>query len=186
MLLVTSQCLQIYTIAQDKRGLVPFDDKRYLLADLGPDQPNPNTHAYGHKDLAGVEHFEADMPDRIGETLIIKNREDRFLRKHRRVEKLLKAHKKATQVDDVDEDFEEMPDGDANGNLDGEQLAQAERAAASRPGAAGRLRDVIASIEGRAAVDPVQACIDRGRLRPKVSPSSKSTKPKSAGKFLLS
>ena len=37
---------------QEKRGLCPYDDKRYLLADLRDGCPNPNTHAYGHRDLA--------------------------------------------------------------------------------------------------------------------------------------
>ena len=35
-----------------KRGLCPYDDKRYLLADLPDGRPNLNTHAYGHRDLA--------------------------------------------------------------------------------------------------------------------------------------
>ena len=40
---------------QEKRGLCPYDDKRYLLADLPDGRPNPNTHAYGHCDLAAEE-----------------------------------------------------------------------------------------------------------------------------------
>ena len=46
-------CFQVYTIKQEKRGLCPYDDKRYLLADLPDGRPNPNTHAYGHRDLVG-------------------------------------------------------------------------------------------------------------------------------------
>ena len=45
---------------QEKRGLCPYDDKRYLLADLADGRPNPNTHAYGHCDLAAEEHVVAD------------------------------------------------------------------------------------------------------------------------------
>ena len=37
---------------QEKRGLCLYDDKRYLLADLPDHRPNPNTLAYGHRDLA--------------------------------------------------------------------------------------------------------------------------------------
>ena len=51
---------QVYTIQQEKRGLCPYDDKRYLLADLPDGRPNPNTHVYGHRDLAAEEHLVAD------------------------------------------------------------------------------------------------------------------------------
>ena len=44
---------------QEKRGLCAYDDKRYLLADLPDSCPNPNTHAYGHCDLAAEEHLIA-------------------------------------------------------------------------------------------------------------------------------
>ena len=53
-------CFQIFTMEQEKRGLCPYDDKRYLLADLPDGRPNPNTHAYGHCDLAAEEHLMAD------------------------------------------------------------------------------------------------------------------------------
>ena len=39
-----------------------------------------------------------------------------------------------------------MPDGDENGELDGAQLRQVERAVAARPGAATRIEDVIEQI----------------------------------------
>ena len=42
---LTSLFTQLYTLEQSKRGLCPYDDKRYLLADLPDGQPNPNTHA---------------------------------------------------------------------------------------------------------------------------------------------
>ena len=48
---------QVYTMEQEKRGLCPYDDKRYLLADMPDSRPNPNTHAYGHCDLAAEEHL---------------------------------------------------------------------------------------------------------------------------------
>ena len=69
----------MYSLEQKKRGLCPYDDKRYLLADLRDGSPNPNTHAYGHKELAAKEQFEADMPDAPGSDLIIEHRERRFL-----------------------------------------------------------------------------------------------------------
>ena len=54
---LTSLFAQLYTLEQSKRGLCLYDDKRYLLADLPDGQPNPNTHAYGHRDLVGEEQF---------------------------------------------------------------------------------------------------------------------------------
>ena len=53
-------CFQVYTMEQAKRGLCPYDDKRYLLADLLDGRPNPNIHAYGHRDLAAEEQLVAD------------------------------------------------------------------------------------------------------------------------------
>ena len=57
---------------QEKRGLCPYDDKRYLLADLPESRPNLNTHAYGHRDLAAEEHLVADQPE-PGAKLIIRH-----------------------------------------------------------------------------------------------------------------
>ena len=45
---------------QDKRGLCPYDNKRYLLADLPDGRPNTNTQAYGHSDLTAEENLVAD------------------------------------------------------------------------------------------------------------------------------
>ena len=45
---------------QEKREICPYDDKWYLLSDLPDGRPNPNTHAYGHRDLAAEEHLLAD------------------------------------------------------------------------------------------------------------------------------
>ena len=36
---------------QQKRGLFPYDDILYMLADMLDDNPNRNTHANGHSDL---------------------------------------------------------------------------------------------------------------------------------------
>ena len=66
---------QVYTMEQEKRGLCPYDDKRYLLADMPDGRPNPNTHAYGNCDLAAEEHLVADQP-KPGAELIIRHSED--------------------------------------------------------------------------------------------------------------
>ena len=67
-------CFQVYTMEQEMRGLCPYDDKRYLLADLHDGRPNPNTHAYGHRDLAAEEQLVADQP-KPGAELIIRHPE---------------------------------------------------------------------------------------------------------------
>jgi hypothetical protein len=155
--------LQIYTMEQDKRGLCPYDDKRYLLADLPDGTPNPDTHAYGHRDLAAEAHVEMDIPERTGTDLIIEqrqppqepdaagyhdpephqttllvvNRELRFKRKNDRVTKLLakRARRDSNGEEIGGDEYEQVPDGDENGELDGAQLRRAERAVAARPGA---------------------------------------------------
>ena len=160
---------------QDKRGLCPYDDKRYLLADLPNGTPNPNTHAYGHHELATEAHVEMDMPERSGTelvieqrqpppihdagavpdphqtTLLVVNQELRFKRKNTRVAKLLsKRNRRDSNGEEIGgEEFEQVPDGDENGELDGAQLRRAERAAAARPGAAIRMGDVIEQIIAR-------------------------------------
>ena len=45
---IGSKLHTIYTMNVQKRGLVPYDDKRILLADLPDDQTNQDTHAFGH------------------------------------------------------------------------------------------------------------------------------------------
>ena len=78
--------LQVYTIEQEKRGLCPFDDKRYLLADTPDGKPNHNSHAYGHRDLLADEILVADHPE-SGAELVIKHVETRFKSLHARVVK---------------------------------------------------------------------------------------------------
>ena len=130
---------------QEKRGLCPYDDKRYLLADLPDCRPNPNTHAYGHFDLAVEEHLVADHPE-PGAELIIQHREERFGRRHARVTRRLK-HAGANEVE------EELLDGDAEGELHGDQLLVAERVAAARQGGAIRMGEVIERIIARDNLD---------------------------------
>ena len=126
---------------QEKRGLCPYDDKRYLLADLPDGRPNPNTRAYGHCDLAAEEHLVADQPE-PGAELIIRHFEERFARRHDRVTRRL-------ELVGAMEMGEELPDGDADGELYGDKLLMAERVAAVRPGGAIRMGKVIERIIAR-------------------------------------
>ena len=105
-----------------------------MLADLPDGKPNPQTHAYGHKDLATEVEFEADMPELPGTDIIIEHREQRFKNNHARVAKKLRA-----MAPDPELDEEEIP-GDLAEAGDWEE---AERAAAERPGVGGRIGDVI-------------------------------------------
>ena len=126
---------------QEKRGLCPYDDKQYLLADLPDGRPNPNTHAYGHCDLAVEEHLVADQPE-PGAELIIRHLEKRFARRHVRVTRHLELAGAINME-------EELPDGDADGELHGDQILVAERVAAARPVGAIRMGDVIERIIAR-------------------------------------
>ena len=134
-------CSKVYTMEQEKRGLCPYDDKRYLLADLPDGRPNQNTHAYGHCDLAAVQHLVADQLE-PGAELIIRHPEERFARRHARVTRRLEIAG-AMEMD------EELPDGDADGELHGVQLLVAVRVAAARPGGAIRMGDVVERIIAR-------------------------------------
>ena len=132
----------MYSLEQKKRGLCPYDDKRYLLADLPDGSPNQNTHAYGQKDLAAEEHFEADMHDEPGSDLIIEHRERRFLQKHARVAKKLSAlpgHHGDHETDSA-EGEEKIPGDVALSNGDWDKAA---KMAAARPGVSGRIKDVL-------------------------------------------
>ena len=134
-------CFQIYTIKQEKRGRCFYDDKRYLLVDLPEGHPDPNTHAYGHHDLAAEEHRAADQPE-PGAELIIRHPEKRFALRHARVTRRLK-HAGAMVME------EELPDGNAKGELYGDQLLMAERVAAARFCGAIRMGDIIERIIAR-------------------------------------
>ena len=108
---------------QEKRGLCPYDDKRYLLADLPDGSPNPNTNAYGHRDLAAEKHLVADQPE-PGAELIIRHPEERFARRHARLTRSL-------ELAGAMEMEEKLPNGDDDRELHGDQLLLAERMAAA-------------------------------------------------------
>ena len=131
----------MYTVEQEKRGLCPYDDKRYLLADLPDGRPNPNTHAYGHRDLAAEEHLVADQAE-PGAELIIRHPEEQFALRHARVTRRLELAG-AIEVEKM------MPDGDADGELHGDQLLMADRVADARSGGAIRMNEVIERIIAR-------------------------------------
>ena len=160
--------MKIYSLEQEKRGLCPYDDKRYLLANQPDGSPNPNTHAYGHKDLATEEQFVTDMPATPGTDLIIEHQERRFSQKHKRVVKTLRAMLQAEGVE-----VEEQPEGiewEIPQNPD--EWEQVARAAAARPGVAGRITDVIERLvaAGRPPNDSTQRAGPSGTYHPVPSP----------------
>ena len=112
-----------------------------MLADLPDGCPNPNTHAYGHRDLAAEEHLIADQPE-PGAKLIIRHPQERFARRHARVTRRL-------EVAGAIKMEVELPDGDADGKLHGDQLLVAKRVAAARPAGAIRMVQVIERIIAR-------------------------------------
>ena len=102
--------------------------KRYLLADLPDGRPNSNIQAYGQRDLAAEEHLFADQPE-FGAKFIIRHPEERFARRHALVTRHLELAGTIYRK-------EELLDGDAVGNLDGDQLLVAKQVSAARPGGA--------------------------------------------------
>jgi hypothetical protein len=142
----------VYSLDQTKRGLFPYDDKRYLLADLPDGSPNPNTHAYGHKDLAGEEHLVEHRPERPGDELVVERKENRFDRRHQLVLKKVAAQGRRDSNGENFDDLvagEELPDGYEHGEIHGADLERAERAAAARQGVGGRLGQALIDIMNR-------------------------------------
>ena len=161
----------MYSLEQEKRGLCPYDDKHYLLANLPDGSPNPYTQAYGHKDLAMEEQFFADMPAAPGTDLIIEHQERRFIRNHERVVKKLRAKLQAEGVEEEEQGEPEELELEIPDNLD--EWEQAVRAAAARPGVAGRITDVIdrlVAAAGRPIDDPPQRAGPSGTYHPPPSP----------------
>ena len=53
-----------------KRGLVPYDDKRIFLANLPYGQPNPDTNAFGYYSLEAVRIPEPEQLP-VGEKMVV-------------------------------------------------------------------------------------------------------------------
>ena len=133
-----SKLHQLYTIAVEKRGLIAYDDKRVLLADLPNGQPNPQTHAYGHHLLADAVRVEHEEGAAVGDDLHIEQRltrnqryEQRLVKKHKRV--LTQAKKARRDGDESDDSFVE----------DEEDFVAMRAAAERRPGGMVHVDDVI-------------------------------------------
>ena len=67
---IGSKLHTMYTMDVQNRGLVPYDDKRILLADLPDGQPNPDTHVFGHYSLEAVQMPEPEQPP-AGEEMVV-------------------------------------------------------------------------------------------------------------------
>ena len=157
----------MYSLEQEKRSLCPYDDKRYLLANLPDGSPNPNTHAYGHKDFAREERYVADMLATPGTDLIIEHQERRFIMNHKRVVKKLRA---ILQAEEVEEEQPEEVELEISDNLDESEQAALE--AAARPRVSGRITDVIDHLvaDGRPISDSPQRAGPSGTYHPAPSP----------------
>ena len=83
----------------------------------------------------------ADQPE-PGAELIIRHQEERFARRHAGVTRRL-------ELAGAMEMEEELPDGDTDGELHGDQFLVAERVAAARPRGAIRMGDVIERVIAR-------------------------------------
>ena len=163
----------IYTLEQEKRGRCPSDDKRDLLAEFPDGLPNLNTHAYGHYSLAAKKQLVADMTEQARSKMVIEQRQPppdtnqveepyhttlevvkrelRFKRNHERVVRTVakQARRDSTGEEIKGYEYEQVPEGDENGELNDAQLRQAERATANPPGAAIWIGDAIERICAR-------------------------------------
>ena len=134
--------LQVYSLAIEKRGLIAYDDKRVLLVDLDNGEPNPSTHAYGHYSLANdIRVEQVAEPAESGNDLHVVTREQlkeaRLVRGH---ELAVKRARRGNPDDSSENDEVE---------IQGDDLLNAERAAAARPGASVRINNVIEQICAR-------------------------------------
>ena len=131
--------LKVYSLAVKKRGLIAYNDKRVLLANLDNGEPNPNTHSYGHYSLANeVRVQDAEEQPSAGNDLQIESRakkeEARLQRKHA----LAIKRARRTKPEDISDDDE--------AEVHGDDLILAERAAVARPPPSIRINTVIERI----------------------------------------
>ena len=126
----------------EKRGLIAYNNKRVLHANMENGEPNPYTHVYGHYSLANeVQLHEPYEPPEPGNDLQITTREQRHESRLQRKHELAvrRARHRNAEASSEDEDAE----------LHGADLANAEQAAAARPGAAIRIQDTIERLLAR-------------------------------------
>lgn len=71
----------MYTYEQEKRGLCPYDDKRYLFTDIPDVKPNLYTHVYGHRDQITEVNLVSEYLE-PGAELVIRQLEERFKSRH--------------------------------------------------------------------------------------------------------
>ena len=134
----------IYKMDVQKRVLVPYDDKRILLADLLDGKQYPDTNAFKHYSIKAVRMPEPEQPPAGDEMVVVvlpsgnEQYEAQLARKHARVVKKARA----LRLDNIN-------NGDSDGKLHGNQLLVAEREAAARPGGAIKMGDVIERIIAR-------------------------------------
>ena len=88
--------------------------------------------------MVAEEHLVSDQPE-PGAELVIRHPVERFARRHDRVTRRLELAGAMVMQ-------EKLPDGDADGELNGDQLLMAERVAAARAGGAIGIGDVIERI----------------------------------------
>lgn len=133
---IGSQLHNIYSLEFRKRGIVPYDDKRFLLADLADGQPNPNTHAFGHYSIETAEFPEPEQPP-AGADMVVEVREPPPSRNQRWEARLARKHKRAVKVAD-----QELSD-DNEVIAAGPEFAVLQRAAETRPGGTRHMMNVI-------------------------------------------
>ena len=106
-------------------------------------EPNPNTHAYGYFSYRTEVHVEdTDEPSAPGNDIQVKTREQHNeARLHRRHSLAVKRARQSAQVD--------ISENDDDTELHGDDMASAERAAATRPDASGLLNASIDELFNR-------------------------------------
>jgi hypothetical protein len=118
-----------------------------------PDQPGTDL-IIEQRQPPAVPEEEAIVnqnPEQYQTSLLVLKQELRFKRRNARVAQVLskRARRDSNGEEIGGDEYDQVPDGDENGELSGAQLRRAEQAAAARPGAAIRVGDVIENICAR-------------------------------------
>lgn len=124
---IRSKLHRVYTLEVKKRGLHPYDDKRYLLNNFEDGSPNPFTHAYGHYAISATttEFYRTNAGGGLviskspPRDLIEKSKDKRYRKKNKQVQrKLVGLEMDANQKDwEFESDFN--PDGNENDPING-------------------------------------------------------------------